>query len=755
MFKKLFGQKPLPSESGISEPKLEGTRWVKSYQLELTNMEGSPVYKLTHQITVGSEIGNIVISDRSISARHATFTLKEGVVSVIDHGSASGTFVNNKAMTTGKIVILEEGDLVRIGDLEIKLQVSNQTILEDDIPELPGNAHETEVESGPVEIRAITPQKPALIKASGKKEPPIQIVHSKQAANALIRIGAMIGDLLLAFAILIIFLPFDEFKTFLHDVPEVLSGLVGIDWDQLWKQFSRDYSGPAALISDLASFLTSSIQIIPWLITYAMLRIISTLLLGRSISQSALGIKSSGNGLWQRVGGALRVILGFFTWPFLIFDLPAIVSRRTFKEKLTFTHLTASSPFLSFLASLFYFPFLLMLILVGPFFEGLEIREPVLVNDKIDERVVAVEDKAPQATAVDSTVENTALVSSTTSTTSQYLGLSLNYTSDEMSVFPLFRFVGERNKLKAQGDVILLVKENEDWSADLQLLKTFDLRQLLSLGIQGNFFLYNKYPLLYDFVYSSGDGHQYFKIKQDDKTREAFAKEFIDLIKTSFELGEGNLFHTMQVKSPFIKSFVDFRASFLALIEYKDYRSIDFAKIGNTIFMRIAFEKQKPFDLLIPLVIGKGRVYKITFDKDYGKDHSAYANKLYKFALFDSHWSPEKSSFVGETLSPLEVIDTFTVHFQNKNLSSERAQALYGFYYEKSAEVLKRGSVLELQLWQSSVESVLEMIKAIPAPTQGETNETLSKLIQNFQDIKAALENNNREFFGVSSVQNV
>jgi hypothetical protein len=98
VFKKLFGSKDMPTNDGsradIKKP--ERVRWIKKFSLQLTNMEGSPSYGLTHQLTVGSEVGNIIIADPSVSPRHCSFILQDEVVSVIDHGSMTGTIVNNQ-----------------------------------------------------------------------------------------------------------------------------------------------------------------------------------------------------------------------------------------------------------------------------------------------------------------------------------------------------------------------------------------------------------------------------------------------------------------------------------------------------------------------------------------------------------------------------------------------------------------------------------------------------------------------------------
>ena len=81
MLGKLFKRKSVPENDGDSTPiEIGKLKLVRTFELELSNMEGSPVYALTHKLSIGSEIGNIVIADPSVSPRHATFILQQEVV---------------------------------------------------------------------------------------------------------------------------------------------------------------------------------------------------------------------------------------------------------------------------------------------------------------------------------------------------------------------------------------------------------------------------------------------------------------------------------------------------------------------------------------------------------------------------------------------------------------------------------------------------------------------------------------------------
>src|SRR5688572_5090974 len=137
MIKNLFGRNKVPTETGTPVVKNDQNRWIKVYELQLSNMEDTPTYELRHQLSVGREVGNIVISDPSLSPRHATFMLQQQVVSVLDHGSIAGTFVNGNKIPAGKNIILEDTDVVKLGDLEIRLIVGQQMVSEGEIPGVP------------------------------------------------------------------------------------------------------------------------------------------------------------------------------------------------------------------------------------------------------------------------------------------------------------------------------------------------------------------------------------------------------------------------------------------------------------------------------------------------------------------------------------------------------------------------------------------------------------------------------------------
>ncbi|WP_408095414.1 FHA domain-containing protein [Peredibacter sp. HCB2-198] len=726
MLGKLFRRKSVPTNNGeldhAGAPRL---RYKKVFELQLSNMEDSPVYDLTHQLSIGSEIGNIVIADPSISPRHATFILQQEVISVIDHGSVNGTLVNGTKIPTGKYIILEESDVLQIGDLEVKIIAKN---VAEEIQE----PEEVAVEETP-DVPEEIDKKKFNVKKQVKL---ISIEAPNYATNSLVRLVAVICDFLLAYSILVILHPFDEVRNFLDFIPTFVLSIVEADWQGMWEAFIVDYEFVGAMAEDAYTFFSNTLNPGPLVVMFMLVRLVSTLIFGVSISELLLGVGSKGNIIWKRIGGGIRVLIGMITGPFLIFDLPAVISRRTLKEFLTFTHTFLISKLWAILGSLVLLPLLVAMALVSPLFQGLELPRAIAINEKVDQRMKVR--NRPESAATVVVAEDA----------SKYLDLALTYNADELAVIPHFKFHGVRNKITLKNGLQFYQKDQQA-TVGFEVFKNFDLRELLGIGMKGNIFLYDKFPQIYNFVYSAENSNPAFKTKENQVTQLAFANEMIEFIKMSFALDAENALEKMQTETFFIKGLIDFKASFLSLIEYKDFDKIGFIKIGNTIFMKISFMKQRPFDLLVPLMKGEGRIFKVNFEKKENLD--AVATKFYKYNLEKSNWNPEIKRSESEIMTALQVLDLFSTP-KLKDIQPEKAQALYGYYFEASSSVLSHGDPVLVEVWKRNVGSLVQLLEALPGAS---TSESIQKLLQNFKDLLDALETKNMEYFGNSQTTSV
>lgn len=786
MFKKLMAMIKSPKNSGGDVPKLGGQRWVKSYDVVLANMEGSPSYPLSHQLSIGSEIGNIIINDPSVSPRHASILLQEEVISIIDHASVAGTFVNGTKIPAGKFIILEDTDTIRVGDLEVKLTArtsaiedaglnppghddldeeaseEDEEVPEEESEEAAEAEEEEEVEEDviPDDGKTITksrvymgnPKAQALgVKAgAAKKKRKISFsLPSYDASNSIIRVMALSADLLLSYVILVVFIPFDDFRNFLDSIPALIEETIDFRWVNIWHLVTEE-AGPQVtdFLKEVFVILNDIVPVLHLVLIFFIVRLITTAILGVSISEFMFGIRGNFNGIWARIGGILRVVIGMITWPFLIFDLPSVASKRTFKEFITFTNTYVASRVTLFFGIVFYSPLLVVLLLLSPMFVGLELVEPITINTAVSQRV---KPKPPEGADVP--------VIQKLSEGSRFLGVSLSYDPSQVSLIPSFEFKGDKSKLNMKANLEIFHREGER-NVTLELFKTFDMKELLMVGLRGNYFLHNEYQTLYNYAFSAENTNRFFKVPENPKQEEMFGNQVVNFTEMTFGLGIETLPDFVMAKTPLIKSVVDYRTTLLGLFEYKDFSEINVIKLGKLICLRVTYDKQKPFDLIMPLVRGQGRIYKITFDK---KDEIAkFRNQVYKFTFDELLWgTPEERESI-ETFKGLEVIDVFTSDLEKAILTSSKAQALYGYYFEKSAEVMKAGNAKEYDLWKVAVQDVMNIIphlreKAPEAATAETTpaepvqppEDVKAKLKSNFSDLFNALENKNKQFFGI------
>lgn len=729
----------MPQEDGNSASGLGAGRRVKRFDIVLENLEGSPEYELKHKLVIGREVGDIVIDDASISPRHASFTLQDDVISIIDHGSQRGTFINGRKIPVGKFIIIETGDSIKVGDLDLKIKTGTKVLDESDIPENPLPSTSTNIISPPAIPKQTSTPLSAGRKATGKKKNKKKKRFSfatYEAANTLLRVLSIVGDFFLSYILLILFLPFDDFKFLLDSIPKLVTDLLPISIDQGLDILKNEYQIPVESVFEVYNFLNSYLEIYPLVVMYGLLRLISTFILGVSFSQFMFGIRAGMNKIWARIGGVLRVVIGFFTWPFLIFDLPALISRRTFKEVITFTHLYNSSKLASIIGIIIYPLILVVALTFAPLFQGFEMTEPLILNPKVAERIA--------------TEEAGVATEKMQSTSGQFFQMTLSYPSEDFSLIPQFNFLGAGSKTKMEPGLSIFEKANLKTSMNLSLLKTFDLAALIELALRGNPFLQNKFPALYEYAYTSSSAIDAVVKTQDDKKASQFENELKDLIQLSFKLNLENSLDIIQTETPILAGLVHFRSSLISLLGGKTFSDAGFIKIGDTIFLKFSSEKIQD-DYLFPLR-PKGRLYEATFNGESPQVINNLKNKIYKFALFKSHWGVVKKAPRGETLSALEVLDAFSVDYKENRFNMELAQALYGYYFERSGEVLRQDLPEEKKIWAESINSVIQILESMDASTSPEGEDARTKLLNNFRDLKTAFDNGNESFFGISKV---
>jgi hypothetical protein len=773
VFGKLFNFGKTPKNDGNSaEFEEQEGKSVKVFDLELSNMEGAPTYRLSHQLSVGSEIGNIVIADESISPRHATFVLQQNIISLIDHASLSGTFVNDKKIPPGKYIILDESDEIKIGDLVLKIKTSYEKVLEDNLEdvqldqgsgreEVAEDISEEEVDDeSEVESQEEKPIHPSKIKImfqklknvfSFKKKAPskaridVGVVASSYSANALMRVIAVSMDLLFSYGLMIILSPFDDFKNLLTYVPDQIDELIGVKLIDMWTELTADFEGVREIVNELIGFVDGVVPIWPLMFLFGSIRLLSTLVFGVSLSEFLVGIKAAGNGVWARIGGVIRVLIGFITGPFIIFDVPAIVSRKTFKEFLTFTQIQLRSKWISLFGVILFLPLALGFVLVAPLLQGFEPPESFVVSDLVERRIKI--QKTDEALPAEESLSSDVVQSS------KFLNLEMTYDPQNLLLSPEIRFKGMGKKLAFTPFVNFYLKDLQRM-VRLELMKTFSFQKFLGIGIKGNFFLYDKLPEIYGFVYQPEGEVSKILTREGDQGSAKFSQEFMTFFKMAMELGLENFPEVMETQTPLLQGLIEFKGSFLSLIESRDFTDIGFIKLGNLQFLKVSYVTQTPYDLLIPLHKGEGRVYKVEFDgRENLKDVSS---KFYKYHLEKANWLSPKVVEKNEVPNAFEIVDSLSsIVDVKKDFTIEKAQGLFSYFFEGSGKVLSSPILGEQEMWKKSLSSVLKLVETL-APVNQNTEEPVEedpvlKLKEKFTQLSDAFEAKNFEYFGVSS----
>ncbi|HLT21841.1 MAG TPA: FHA domain-containing protein [Bacteriovoracaceae bacterium] len=833
----------MPQNSGelITQSHISNLRLKKVFELELVNMEGRPCYRLNNKLGFGSQIGEVLIADESISPRHCTFTLEQEVISIIDHNSVSGTLVNDVQIEPGKNLILDESDQIQIGELLIKIKTHNEavvrekkallaTIPEVENPILEESLEEAEEESRTdydlvtqltqlddkfqddtsfnidnsdfdsdsistsassnllvekgIDIKEIIgidsktssdqedwsdeefdldsvqefdeeelieedegmdeeyfeepPEKEkkvstfyqAFLQKFKKKEEPKPkakakvktgksfrdrsknaVVIQKYAANTILRIVALHIDVCFAYGTYLLLSPFDDFKNLVSNVTFQINELLGIiAGTEIYQKHGPSISFLLEMFKDIWNVVDNYINPIPTIIILGLSKLIFTLIFGVSLGQVLVGIKPAGNVVWSRVGGVIRTVIGFFTFPFLIFDLGAVISRRTFKELVTFTRIYSDSKVFNILLSIIFVTVSGLFVLMAPMFQGFEATTRYEIPKRVEERIRVdghenVEDEI------------------TKSFSSRLLGFQAGL-SDEFEVFPGFKFEGSERKTKSNFALSIYDKKMEG-SSEIELFKSFDIKQLLEIGFKGNPFLKLKFPHIDNFI------HQYTPVgfKRSALDSDSFANEFMEFHRMAMDMSIESYFDYID-EVPVVGSLLNYKQSFLSLFEKPEIGSMSFTKIGNIIALKISEPGVRPHDYLIP-ILPEGKIFKVSFK---GEIVSGLASRLYRYALYNSNWVKEVEA---------NAFDKVLLALQNqKEVDINDAQDLYGYYYELAQRVLSKNIDDEYQLLRRSVKSVQLLLDGV-----SKDSEALVKLDSNFKDLVDAIEIQNLDYF--------
>lgn len=774
--KKLFKRDKAPNNIGKNESdESVSIGCVNKNYLVFPDLTGEPTYELTDVISIGSQVGDVVISDENLSPRHCTISIMQDVVSIMDHNSSTGTFINKKQISPGKILILQEKDKIKLGSLTVvinsveeavydetrqqaplestaQLEVADlgsnseqepelnllDNIIEDDdqdlgeveaqdltISDLNNNELEQEeeqqAEPEKIEDEADDEKIRKTLKASGGQglrdlsdKTLIFQAITTPSTNILIRVIAVIIEILIIVLSFSLLASEDEFFNLLKVYPSKLLLIITPYFNEYGAKYINQLLElePAlgVIWNEILDFFKSNEQVYFGLISYLVLRVSTTFIFSVSIGQALIGVKSSGNFIVKRIMGVLREIIGFITFPFLIFDLPCLFSKRTFKEIITFTHLLTPSKIKTFIISIFLILLLVLSYLLSPMFTNFDTKDSVPVNE------TSIQFKKSPLAKEDVERDN-----------SKFLDLRI-LPKKNTAILPMFRVVQRKNKRKLIPTLKFLDLKSKK-SINITKVKSFSLEKLLTHGVSSNFAAQLTHPRIVGVTKDIAKTNANFK--QSSYTDQKLISEIENIIKSSFKLSLLNIHNHVLKNGPFLKGYVNLRFHLETIIG-SQITTVSSAQLGDSPF--IIFQA------------GRGLTF-FQINKKQVNLYEASTSRVKDLVLMSSHieWGNlniEKTQQIRK-LSLISLIDELLAPTEK---SVEFYQSSYELLFEESKRYITTDDKKLTILLKKSIKSLVSVIDNIPGSNK-------DKFTQNITDLLKAIEDNDKSFFGISEIK--
>lgn len=680
-FKSLFQLLRLPTKGGKNTSAQASKRVVRNYFLEFTDIEDSPSYALESTLSVGSETGDIVIEEPSLAPHHASFTLKDGIVTIQDLGSKTGTALGEHSLTKGKPVILKADDVLMLGDLKITLRVVEEEIEveEEVIAAEPEAAAEEVVEEPAPAPEIISPQdklQKRLEQVRNKPRKKINAVAigggSTRSANMLTRAMGVLFDAMITISIWQILSPFDEFREFNALLPQTLQEhvLPFIEFQIAELGFTQDYELLMKEFLELISDAEEKLHLSHLASLFISWRLLGTLLFGVTIGSWMSGVRAYGNVLWKRLGGVIREGLGWVLRATLIADLPTLFSRRSLQEMLTFTHLFSPSKGVILILWLLFFPLLVAFMLLSPLFSGLEMPTPIALS----ETNLRAKKVAKQESEANTNVE---VVHS-----SAWFGARFELPSQTWKLLP--RFSWSQNGKSRSLVPSLVFYHQGGTTVPLMLEQTFSWPALLNLALAHNPPMQQSFPNLWAYAQSdkmqTGSVIQYNPSSQD---RLKLQTELQELIKVVFAMTPETIMEHVMSYGPLIKGPMEFRRAVVSLFKADESGNWIISRFGKHTMLVYENPGVKPFELMVPLVFGQGRIFRVGYasSAEWNK-----ASRLVRGELWP-HSGWELSANESVEGAP-KVIDVIAKVASGSVWEEGQLESLYGFFFEAATVVV-------------------------------------------------------------------
>lgn len=768
VFKKIIGKEGAPNNLGTGAGQASQAM-LKKYYLEFPGLDGSPTFLLEGSLSIGSESGDIVLEEEGIAPSHCSVNLNQDVLSIVDHGSTEGTFVNKKRVSPGKMILLSFKDKLRVGNIDFRIDIRDVADVppelespvisaflanqgEDDPPPAPGTEVSTPevpssgltledgelrlggfeektgamavdkllLESQAASSEVVVPPLPS--RTSGKKMSFKTKGVVTEASNGFLRVLGFLADVLLVGVLHESLSGEPAVKEMLAQLPKTASEIFSPLFNEYAKpQLETLYQSLPALKNAqdfaLSFYKEEHIVFVQFALVLILWRFVTPLIFGATLGQCLVGIRGKGSFLMKRILSPLREFIGLLTLPlFWIFDFPTLFSKRSLKEVLSFTHLETPSSLIAILSIALFIPVLVIGLLTGPLWRGMEIPEPMPFKslEKIELGVFDASD-------IDAY--------------SGYFKLGIP-AKQAAYILPQFKFTQKKGR-KSLEPFFVLGKDAKT-RIEVKILKQLSLVDFLGAFSKANPMTELNYPEIAKLVHDASNTNKNFK--DVSFPEEALAHDMRKLMMWSMgmlDFDPEKIIGFLKDNGPFVGAFVEFRNKLLSVMG-EGAKSFEMRQIGNAIQIVADYSAgNKVIKRLLPLNGKETKVYEIAYPK--GADTAMIELMAY---------NPRNK--MAQRTPLVKFVDALTPGRQGQDVE-ELFQATAQAYYDLAKSALLEDNQALYNDLTHSLQGALDILmnnsNALGLPERAS-----NKLTQNLSDLSQALRERDLKYFGVSSV---
>lgn len=719
----------------------EGSK--KFFLVHIGGAQQGEALELESSNLIGQKGCSINLNNPSISHKHCELLNEKGVLSIKDLGSTNGTFVEGQRIHPNTKIAINEGDVIVIGTMEfqivgdknidhaaddlelesgtIPLQNHNepqeQKIEATDpvapkpttVPKFNGQAAGMAVKKNHLQKNSRPKKKMPFGKKSKKK---LKLTMSGDTDALLIpRFFALAADVALTIILYKVLFSLEMVQR-THEQVEKLS----------YNFLSQYFHLP--MVKDVVDIIW---PYFPYIALFFLHTSLFILLSRVTLSQLCLGMTTHTNFLWSRLGGIIRNALGLVTLPFLIFDFPVILGRRSFKEVVSFTHLSVSPGVIQTLKGSLYLGIVFIGLLLSPL-----LNRPEFIQGKpiTDYSKITMKEKGRLPATLGNEIASKSLKLKTFLTP-----------RGQMTYFPQFSLVQEKDKKKLLPQ-ISFYHPGRNLKGNLTYINTLFYKELFLVAKKWNPVFEMKFPLINQFIQ-----------KQDGKWTPGHKKEAIRLVRSFFNIKIENIWEHVVKFGPFIQGHVDAREHILEKLPQGPVKSVSTLKVSDHHFLKLEVPGKSyllnvgdPYGILYELQV-KGNSKRIVFEFSliqnvFNKAQFIYPEKLVKSPKNEESESPTNFS-------------AFHIHelvLNNKStlLESQVEEIITRFYrriLEEGASVLASRKTSYINHFESQLNQFINSFDYVVKRGKNNWSVKIQGLKNDLQEVSLALEKSNESFF--------